>query len=272
VFWLFLWYTTRTLLRKVYAGNGDTAIVIAEAMYQKRFMDPIAILARRAASKSPLPAPVGESGLRDRAYALIKSAIADTNIYEPNQELCSNERRLTMALGITGTPLREALALLRQEGLIRVLPPDDILVTRKSKREIIEMIQMWAALESMAARLASLHAADGQIAEVRRLFESFQGLAADRLRESSDLDVSFHSAIIVIGGSQVIIDATRSLLSHVRAIRRLTITHRNRGVRALREHRAIIEALERRDPELAERLTRQHNLDLAAHVETLSEF
>jgi DNA-binding GntR family transcriptional regulator len=259
-------------LGKVHAGYADLDIVIAEAMYQKRFMDPIAILARRAASKSPLTAPAGDSGLRDQAYALIKSAIADTNIYEPNQELCLNERRLTMALGITGTPLREALALLRQEGLIRVLPPDDILITGKSKREIVEMIQMWAALESMAARLASLHAADAQIAELRRLFESFQGLAGDRSREYSDLDVSFHSAIIAIGGSQTIIDATRSLLSHVRAIRRLTGARRSRAVRALREHAAIIEAMERRDPELAERLTRQHNLELAAHVETLCEF
>jgi DNA-binding GntR family transcriptional regulator len=65
----------------------------------------------------------------------------------------------------------------------------------------------------------------------------------------------------------MIIDATKNLLLHVRAIRRATITQSDRAARSIIDHLKIIEALEKRDTELAERLTRQHTLDLAAHVD-----
>ena len=102
------------------------------------------------------------TSLRDQAYALLKNAIAETDIYDPQQELRLDERQLTAALGVSRTPIREALSLLEQEGFIRTVPRRGIFIVRKSKREMIEMIQMWAALESMAARLATLHASDAR--------------------------------------------------------------------------------------------------------------
>ena len=66
--------------------------------------------------------------------------------------------------------------------------------------------------------------------------------------------------------------ATRNLLLHVRAIRRATISQSDRASRSIIDHLKIIEALERRDTELAERLARQHTLDLAAHVERYCDF
>jgi DNA-binding GntR family transcriptional regulator len=78
--------------------------------------------------------------------------------------------------------------------------------------------------------------------------------------------------IIRLGGSQTIQDATENLFIHVRAIRRATISQDNRAARSIVEHLKIIEALEQRDTELAERLTRQHTLDLAAHVASYCHF
>jgi DNA-binding GntR family transcriptional regulator len=78
--------------------------------------------------------------------------------------------------------------------------------------------------------------------------------------------------IIRLGGSQLIQDATENLFLHVRAIRKATISQNDRSSRSIIEHLKIIEALERRDTELAERLTRQHTLDLAAHVERYCDF
>src|ERR1700721_4072418 len=127
---------------------------------------------QRTTSATPLAlAPLNATSLRDQAYALLKNAIADTDIYDPQQELRLDERQLTTALGVSRTPIREALSLLEQEGFIRTIPRRGIYIIRKSKREMIEMIQMWAALESMAARLATLHATDEQIATLRHLFE-----------------------------------------------------------------------------------------------------
>ena len=153
------------------------------------------------------------------------------------------------------------------------MPRRGIYIIRKSKRQIIEMIQMWAALESMAARLATLHAPDAEIAKLRHLFDEFQNSPpSEHLYEYSDANIAFHTDVIRLGGSQTIIDATRNLLLHVRAIRRATITQSDRAARSIIDHLKIIEALERRDTELAERLTRQHTLDLAAHVDRILRF
>jgi len=217
--------------------------------------------------------PLTPTSLRDQAYALLKNAITETDIYDPKQELRLDERQLTNALGVSRTPVREALALLEQEGFLRTIPRRGIFIVRKSKREIIEMVQVWAALESMAARLATLTAPDAEIAKLRHLFDSFEhSPPSEHISEYSDANLAFHQAVIKLGGSQLIEDATRNLLIHVRAIRKATITQSDRAARSIIEHLKIIEALERRDTELAERLARQHTLDLAAHVDRYCDF
>jgi len=229
---------------------------------------------QRAASTAPLAlSPLNATSLRDQAYALLKTAIADTDIYNPTQELRLDERQLTAALGMSRTPIREALSLLEQEGFIRTIPRRGIYIVRKSKREIIEMIQMWAALESMAARLATLHAPDSEIAKLRHQFDELHNSPSkEHLDEYSDANIAFHTEVIRLGGSQMIIDTTRNLLLHVRAILRSTISQSDRASKPTIDHLKIIEALEHRDTELAERLTRQHTLDLAAHVDRYCNF
>jgi len=217
--------------------------------------------------------PLNAMSLRDQAYALLKDAITNTDIYSQRQPLRLDERELMQALGVSRTPIREALSILEQEGFVRTLPRRGIFIVRKSRREIIEMIQMWAALESMSARLATLHAPDVEIAKLRHLFDEFQNSPpAEHIDEYSDANIAFHQMIIRLGGSQLIADATKNLFLHVRAIRRATISQNDRAARSIIDHLKIIEALERRDTELAERLTRQHTLDLAAHVDRHCNF
>src|ERR1700723_747311 len=226
-------------------------------------MNSIVTLVQRTTAATPLAlAPLNATSLRDQAYTLLKNTIADTDIYDPQQELRLDERQLTTALGVSRTPIREALSRLEQEGFIRTVPRRGIYIIRKSKREIIEMIQVWAALESMAARLATLHATDADIARLRHLFDEFQSSPpAEHLCEYSDANIAFHTAVIALGGSQTLIDATRNLLIHVRAIRRATIAQDNRAARSIVDHLRIIEALERRDTDLTERLPRQQPFD-----------
>jgi DNA-binding GntR family transcriptional regulator len=228
----------------------------------------------RATATTPLAlTPLNATSLSDQAYSLIKTAISDTDIYNPNQELRLDERQLIQALGVSRTPIREALSLLEQEGFVRTIPRRGIYIVRKSKRQIIEMIQMWAALESMAARLATQTAPDAEIAKLRHLFDEFQNSPpSEHLDEYSDANIAFHTEVIRLGGSQTIIDTTRNLLLHVRAVRRATISQSDRAARSIIDHLKIIEALERRDTELAERLTRQHTLDLAVHVDRYGDF
>ena len=229
---------------------------------------------RRTRPAAPLTlSPLNATSLRDQAYALLKEAIAATDIYNERQEIRLDERQLTAALGVSRTPVREALSILEQEGFLRTIPRRGIFIVRKSKRQMIEMIQMWAALESMSARLATLHASDAEIGKLRHLFDEFENSPpSEHIGEYSDANIAFHQKIIKLGGSQLIAAATKNLFIHVRAIRKATISQSDRAARSIVDHLKIIEALERRDTELAEQLTRQHTLNLAAHVERYCDF
>jgi DNA-binding GntR family transcriptional regulator len=188
--------------------------------------------------------------------------------YDPEADLRLDEKSLAAGLGVSRTPVREALARLEHEGLVRVLPRRGVYVVRKSKAEITEMIIAWAALESMAARLICERATDEEIGSLRRLFSTFEdGEVRSRLDEYSGANLRFHQRIIELGHSQLIASMADSLLVHVRAIRRHTIGDEDRAERSMVDHQHIIDALEARDAELAERLVRDHALNLARHVE-----
>src|SRR5208337_4575143 len=88
-----------------------------------------------------------------RAYAALRDAIAGMDVYRSRADIRLDERRLASDLGVSRTPVREAMAQLERDGLVRAVPRRGVYIVRKSKREVIEMITAWAALESMAARL-----------------------------------------------------------------------------------------------------------------------
>ena len=189
------------------------------------------------------------------------------------EELRLDERQLSRSLGVSRTPIREAMTLLEQEGFLRTVPRRGIFIVRKTKRQIVEMIEMWAALESMAARLATINASDEDIASLRRMFDEFRNSTpAEHIDEYSEANIAFHQAIIGLSGSHLMGKTIDNLFVHMRAIRKLTISQSDRAARSIVDHMRIIEALERRDTELAERLVREHSLDLAAHVEKYCDF
>jgi len=206
--------------------------------------------------------------LKDKTYEALKEAIGSLNIYARNDEIRLDERQLSEQLGVSRTPIREAIARLEQEGFVRIAPRRGVFVVRKTKREILEMITVWAALESMAARLITRNAADDEIATLRRMFVRFDGdRASAHIDEYSETNVRFHQALLRMSRCALLNAMTENLFLHMRSIRMRTIGEDDRARRSIIDHMAIIEALERRDTELAERLVRQHTLDLAAHVE-----
>src|SRR6201986_5060377 len=219
-------------------------------------------------------APLGDtSTFADRAYTALKDTIVSLNVYEQDVEVRLDERQLASDLGISRTPVREAMAQLEREGFVRSVPRRGIYVVRKSKVEVIEMITAWAALESMAARLITESASDAQIESLRQMFATFEdGALRAHLDEYSEANIEFHQSIIRMSGNSVLISLAENLFTHMRMIRRKTIVEKDRIERSIRDHMNIIEALEARDTARAEELVRNHALGLAHHVAKTADY
>ena len=212
--------------------------------------------------------------LKDQVYRALKSAITSMDIYSGGEAAKLDERRLASDLGVSRTPIREALSRLEQEGLIETIPRKGAFVVKKTKAEILEMVYAWAALESMAARLATERASDEELGSLRELFGTFgdaDGSTA-QIDEYSDTNIKFHQSIMALSKNEKLQTLAESLFLHMRAIRAQTITERDRVSRSIIDHMHIIEAIERRDTELAERLVREHTLGLAEHINNYVDY
>ena len=226
------------------------------------------------AAVSPVLAPIeSPSSFKQKAYVALKNAIVAMDIYRNSDDIRLDERKLAQDFGISRTPVREAMAQLESEGFVRSVPRRGIYVVRKTKREVIEMITAWAALESMAARLMSEEASDEEIAGLRRMFATFErGQVQAKLDEYSEVNIEFHQTIIRLSHNQVLIDMAENLFAHMRMIRRKTIGEKDRAARSIQDHINIIKAIEARDTERAGALVRDHALGLADHVAKFADY
>jgi DNA-binding GntR family transcriptional regulator len=226
--------------------------------------------------RPPIPlAPLGVSFvLKDKVYNALRDAIAEMDIYMEAEPPRLDERSLAERLGVSRTPVREALSRLEQEGLVRTIPRRGAFVVRKSKAEILEMIYAWAALESMAARLVTENASDDELRELHSFLDPYNDSAEARahIDEYSETNIRFHQKIIKLSKSELLIDLTKNLFVHMKSIRARTIKERDRTSQSIIDHARIIEALENRQTELAEKLVRDHALALADHVRKFVDY
>jgi DNA-binding GntR family transcriptional regulator len=190
------------------------------------------------------------------------------DIYSGKEPIRLDERALGEQLGVSRTPVREAISRLEQEGIVENIARRGAFVVRKSKQEILDIVDVWAALESMAARLATSRASDAEISQLRRNFTSIDGdEARAHIDEYSDTNIEFHQTIIGLAKSELISQMANQLFFHMRAIRASTIKDGDRIAQSIMDHTRIIEAIEDRDAYHAEQLVRDHALELAKHIE-----
>ncbi len=210
---------------------------------------------------------------KNKAYAALKSVIVGMDVYGSRSEIRLDERSLASDFGISRTPVREAMAQLEREGFVRSVPRRGVYVVRKTKREVIELITAWAALESMAARLITENGTEEEIASLRKMFATFEnGEVRAHLDEYSEVNIEFHQTIIRLSRNGVLMTLAENLFTHMRMIRRKTIGEKDRADRSIRDHIHIIAALEARDTVRAETLVRDHALGLAEHVAKYADY
>jgi len=219
------------------------------------------------AGLSPVTA---DFSLKGHTYVVLRAAIMDMDIYGEDVDLRLDERTLSERLNISRTPIREALARLEQDGFVEIRARKGVYVLRKTLDEVLEMVVVWAALESMAARLVTAVASDAEIASLRRLGVG-EGVVAERARradlaEYSEANIRFHQRILELSGCALLKVTADNLLRHMHAVRRRAMAEGDRISRSVVDHMGIIEAIEARQADLAARLVREHTMKLHDHV------
>ena len=206
--------------------------------------------------------------LKERVYRSLKQAISSMDVYVPEIDLRLDERTLAKRLGVSRTPIRESLIRLENEGFVRTIPHRGAFVVRKTLDEILDMVYVWAGLEAMAARLLIERATDEEISQLRRQFSTVDGSKAQaNINEYSETNIEFHRTIIEMSKCKPLIDISENLFLHLKNIRLRSIADSTRVEHSVIDHIHIIEALENRDPDVADALVRSHTLRLGKHIQ-----
>ena len=205
--------------------------------------------------------------LKDHIYDVLRTAIMEMDIYSEDVDLRLDERQLAEQLGISRTPIREALAKLEQEGFVDIKPRKGVYVKPKTLDEVLEMVVVWAALESMAARLVTQVATDAEIKTLRELgVKHNDDSNRAEIEEYSEANIKFHQRILELSKCSLMENTANNLLQHMHAVRRRAMHEGDRIERSVVDHMAIIEAIENREGELAAMLVRDHTMKLHDHI------
>jgi len=211
---------------------------------------------RQTVAPSMLPQripPIQRDSLEEQTYARLRAAIIERRIL-PGQRIPVD--RLAQEFGISRTPILNALKRLAQEGVVDCVSRRGVFVRRFSKREMARLFEVREALEGMAVRLAVPRIAQREIRALEKLFRGFdrQPTAAG-IRRYIERDRYFHWRLVELAGNE-------QLMAALDSVNMMFFAYQDGVVRppaeTVPEHRAILKALGRRDPEAGEAAMRLH--------------
>jgi DNA-binding GntR family transcriptional regulator len=205
---------------------------------------------RKTSQKNSIP-------VREMAYEFLKSSVLSGH-FNPGERL--TEEHLAKKLGVSRTPVREALHKLESEGLIKPLETRGFIVSRDSKDEVEELFELRAILEGYALRIISERISEEDLKQLGRLIAGAEdGLRRKRMEEVFKWNTKFHDTL-----HGIVVDKKRlhrllvNIRKYVLRYRRDTLQYPDGGKRAVDGHRKILLALRLRDPDLCERMMREH--------------
>jgi DNA-binding GntR family transcriptional regulator len=191
--------------------------------------------------------------LKSEVYKIVKEGII-TRKFLPGTQL--KESNLVRKLGVSRTPIREALNQLSKEGIIEIFPRKGAFVKNCTKEEVIEILILREVLEGAAARLATVQMHEGLVNKLETLFKEYRKGSIDY----AQADELFHSEIIQASGSTRLVGLANNLKDSLQMLdmRAVSFRYPERIKESLAEHLKIIEAFRAKDAVLAEKLTREH--------------
>ncbi len=196
--------------------------------------------------------PLGRD-LGQDAYARIRAAIREGAL-PPGLRL--TETSLAERFGVSRTPVRQAIARLEAEGLLTHEPRRGLAVTRPDHAQVVELYVMREVLEGAAARLAAQHASETEVEAMAELVET-EPAAFDDARRLAEVNLRLHGMLYLAAHNRYLLRSLEQL-SATMALLPSLLTRGGRAEAAHAEHRAILEALRRRDGAAAEEAARAH--------------
>lgn len=194
--------------------------------------------------------------LRGRVFHRIREDILSGK-YNDNEEL--KEATIGAELGVSRTPVREALRQLELEGLVNIIPNKGAYVTGISQKDIHDIYVIRSYLEGLAARWACEIITDEQIDEIEEIVYLSEFHAKKQHYEQIvELDNKFHESIYRASGSKILEHELTTFHHYVERIRKKSLGKEARATKSNAEHTAILEAIKKRDGELAEKLAHEH--------------
>ena len=191
--------------------------------------------------------PIVRRSLHDEVASRVRDMIIEGAL-EPGARIY--EEQLAKTLGVSRTPMREALKTLASEGLIELAAARGAVVKRFSPKDVRDMLDVLAVLEGFAARLACTAASDEQIAELRALHDRMTGFFKERNRlEYYKLNQDFHSGVLRLSGNAALQSAHLAIQSRLKRIRYIGNSEPRKWNDAMSEHEEMIRRLEARDAE-----------------------
>ena len=214
---------------------------------------------RKSSQKNSVP-------VREMAYEFLKSSVLSGH-FNPGERL--TEERLAKKLGVSRTPVREALHKLESEGLIKPLETRGFIVSRDSKDEVEELFELRAILEGHALRIISEKISEEDLKQLDRLVAGAEdALRRKRMEEVFKWNTKFHDTL-----HGIVVDKKRlhrllvNIRKYVLRYRMDTLQYPDGGKRAVDGHRKILLALKLKDPDLCERMMREHIQEAKADAE-----
>lgn len=199
---------------------------------------------------------IHQLSLKDQVYRRLRDAIAE-GVLAPGDRLV--EQELAEQLGVSRTPVREALQKLANEGLVSMLPRRGVVVESLSADDVDEIFRIREVLEGLAGYLAATRADEAVLAHMDAIVA--ESAAANQKGDEEavvELNRRFHELVVAASKSARLEELIHIVLSQISHYRQMTMTSSSRRDAAVPEHKKIVEALRRRDPADAEACLREH--------------
>lgn len=210
-----------------------------------------------APQRQDTAAPARKGSLVEHAYAALRRRILD-NVYPPGMQTL--EQTLAAELGISRTPVREALIRLQQEGLVEVIPRHGMRVLPVSPADMKDIYEMLTALEAMAAELVVRRAPAA--AELQPLVDATRDMAkalkADDLDAWAFADERFHRHLIELTGNRLLIEAVLNCWDRAHRARMVTLRMRPKPAHSTQEHMDVVDMIRKGDARGAFEAHRRH--------------